>query len=279
MYRAPGKNPQVPGTSILKEEIMFKIIANREVGPGIFQLVLNYDQLPQKPQPGQFFNIKVSQEGSDDPLLRRPFSIFDFDGAEKRVEFIYRVVGKGTKILSEMKKGKELDLLGPLGTPFSLDNAEGNVHLIGGGMGIAPLYYLAKKLKNTKQSIYLGAANKKELEFFEEKFEDLGVECHLAAMEEKLEIQGSALVLWLNYLQKESPNYVYTCGPEKMLAAVEKECLKNNIGGELSVEKRMGCGIGVCLSCSCETKAENEKNKRACVEGPVFGLGEVVLGA
>jgi len=258
---------------------MFKIIANREVGPGIFQLVLNYDQLPQQPKPGHFFNIKVSQSGSDDPLLRRPFSIFDFDAAEKKVEFIYRVVGKGTKILSKLEKDTALDVLGPLGTPFSLDAAEGNVHLIGGGMGIAPLYYLAKKLKSSSQTVYLGAANKAELEFFEEKFKGLGVECHLAAMEEKLEIKGSALVLWLNYLEKNTPDYVYTCGPEKMLAAVEKEALKNNIGGELSVEKRMGCGIGVCLSCSCETREDDQKNKRACVEGPVFGLGEVILSA
>ena len=257
---------------------MFKIISNREVGPGIFHLVLNYNQLTQKPEPGQFFNIKVNQDGSDDPILRRPFSIFDFDGAEKTIEFIYRVVGKGTKILSETGIGSKLDVLGPLGTPFSLADAKGNVDLIGGGMGIAPLYYLAKKLKSCSQTIYLGAANGAELEFFKEKFEDLGVSTHLAAMEEKLEIKGSALVLWLNYLEKQSPNFVYTCGPEKMLAAVEKECLKNNIGGELSIEKRMGCGIGVCLSCSCESKADNEKNKRACVEGPVFALGEVVLG-
>jgi dihydroorotate dehydrogenase electron transfer subunit len=258
---------------------MFKIIANNEVGPGIFQLVLNYDQLPQKPEPGQFFNIKVSQSGSDDPLLRRPFSIFDFDAAEKKIEFIYRVVGKGTKILSKLEKETELDVLGPLGTPFSLNQNKGNVHLIGGGMGIAPLYYLAKKLKSSKQKVYLGAANQAELNFFEEKFKGLGVELHLAAMEEKLEIKGSALVLWLNYLEKNTPDYVYTCGPEKMLAAVEKEALKNNIGGQLSVEKRMGCGIGVCLSCSCETREEDQKNKRACEEGPVFGLGEVILSA
>ena len=258
---------------------MFKIIANNEVGPEIYQLVLNYDQLLQQPEPGQFFNIKVSQDGSDDPLLRRPFSIFDFDAAEKKLEIIYRVVGKGTKILSNLEKGTDLDLLGPLGTPFSLDEAGGNIHLIGGGMGIAPLHYLAKKIKSSRQTVYLGAANKAELEFFEEKFKGLGVELHLAAMEEKLEIKGSALVLWLNYLKKNTPDYIYTCGPEKMLAAVEREALKNNIGGELSVEKRMGCGIGVCLSCSCETKAEDQKNKRACVEGPVFGLGEVVLSA
>ena len=258
---------------------MFKIINNREVGPDMFQLVLNYDQLPQNPEPGHFFNIKVSQESSADPILRRPFSIFDFDAAEKKLEFIYKVVGRGTKILSNLKKGTELDVLGPLGTPFSRNKDKGNVHLIGGGMGIAPLYYLAKKIKSNNQTVYLGAANKAELKFFGEKFKGLGVATHLAAMEEKLEIKGSALVLWLNYLEKNSPDYIYTCGPEKMLAAVEKEALKNNIGGQLSVEKRMGCGIGVCLSCSCETREEDQKNKRACVEGPVFGLGEVILSA
>jgi len=257
---------------------MFKILSNKNVGPDIYHLVLSYEQLPQKPEPGQFFNIRLSGESSSDPLLRRPFSLFDFDSADKKVEFVYRVVGRGTEILSKLKEGKELDVLGPLGSPFSAEDREGLVHLIGGGMGIAPLYYLAKKLRSSIQNVFLGAANSNELEFFEEKFKGLGVETHLAAMEEKLEIKGSALVLWLNYLQQETPNFVYTCGPEQMLAAVEKECLKNRIGGELSVEKRMGCGIGVCLSCSCESRDEEEKNKRACVEGPVFGLGEVVLG-
>jgi dihydroorotate dehydrogenase electron transfer subunit len=257
---------------------MFKIIANREVGPGIFQLVLNYDKLPQNPEPGHFFNIKVSQPGSDDPLLRRPFSIFDFDAAEKKVEFIYRVVGKGTKVLSKLKIGTELDVLGPLGSPFSLNNMNKEINLIGGGMGIAPLFYLARKLEkqNAALKVYLGAADKSELKFFENKFSQLKAEIYLASMSEELTIQGTALDLWLNKLEKK-PDFIYSCGPEKMLSAVEKEALKNNIIGEISIEKRMGCGIGVCLSCSCETKTEDKKNKRACVEGPVFELGEVVL--
>lgn len=257
---------------------MFEILANKKVGPDIYHLVLNYEQLPQNPEPGQFFNIKVRTNSSNDPLLRRPFSLFDFDEADKKVEFVYRVVGRGTEILSKKKVGEKLDVLGPLGSPFSIKNRDGLVHLIGGGMGIAPLYYLSKKLRTSIQKVFLGAGTYKELNFFSKKFEGLGVDVHLAAMEEKLEIKGSALVLWLNYLQQETPNFVYSCGPEKMLAAVEKECLKNRIGGELSVEKRMGCGIGVCLSCSCQSRNEDNENKRACVEGPVFGLGEVVIG-
>lgn len=258
---------------------MFKIITNEEVGPDIFKLALEYDQLPQKPKPGQFFNIKVSQELSDDPLLRRPFSIFDFKPEEKRVEFIYKVVGKGTRVLSKLKNGNKLDVLGPLGNPFSLDKTKTKIDLIGGGMGIAPLFYLAKKLEkqNANLKIYLGAANKKELNFFETEFSRLKADIYLASMAEKLTIKGTALDLWLSKL--ENPDFIYICGPEKMLAAVEKEALKNDILGELSIEKRMGCGIGVCLSCSCETKAEAGKNKRACVEGPVFKLGEVVLDA
>ncbi len=257
---------------------MFEILSNKRVGPKIYHLVLSYEQLPQNPEPGQFFNIKVAKKSSSDPLLRRPFSLFDFDEADKKIEFVYRVVGRGTEILSESKTGEKLDVLGPLGNPFSLKDRKGLVHLIGGGMGIAPLYYLSKKLRNSIQKVFLGAGTYEELEFFSKKFKGLDLDVHLAAMEEKLEIKGSALVLWLNYLQQETPNFVYSCGPEKMLAAVEKECLKNNIGGELSVEKRMGCGIGVCLSCSCQSKNEENKNKRACVEGPVFGMGEVVIG-
>lgn len=259
---------------------MFKIIANHTIGPGIFQLVLNYDQLPQNPKPGQFFNIKVSQRGSDDPLLRRPFSIFDFKSEEKRVEFIYKVVGKGTQVLSKLKKGTELDVLGPLGSPFSLNNMNKEINLIGGGMGIAPLFYLAKKLEkqNVELKVYLGAADKSELNFFKNKFSQLKADIYLASMSEKLTIKGTALDLWLKKLEKK-PDFIYSCGPEKMLTAVEEVALKNDIMGEISIEKRMGCGIGVCLSCSCETRAEDEKNKRACVEGPVFELGEVVLDA
>lgn len=263
-----------------KESFMFKIIENKNVGPNIFQLVLNYDQLSQNPEPGQFFNIKVSQNGSDDPLLRRPFSIFDFDAAAKKIEFVYKVVGKGTKILSEFEIGTELDVLGPLGSPFSLNESRNEIHLIGGGLGIAPLFYLAKKSvkRNEKLKIFIGAANKSELNFFEDKFKKLKAELYLASMEEKLTIKGTALDLWLDKLQ-QPPDFIYSCGPEKMLAAVEKKALKKNIAGEISIEKRMGCGIGVCLSCSCETTAENQKNKRACLEGPVFEIGEVVLDA
>jgi len=262
-----------------KENFMFKIIKNKKVGPNIFQLVLNYDHLDENPEPGQFFNIKVSHRGSDDPLLRRPFSIFDFNAADKEIEFIYKVVGKGTKILSEFETGTELDILGPLGNPFSLNENGEDIHLIGGGMGIAPLFYLAKKLekRNKKIKIYIGAANKAELNFFENKFKKLKTKLYLASMEEKLTIKGTALDLWLDKLQY-NPDFIYSCGPEKMLAAVEKEALMKNIIGEISIEKRMGCGIGVCLSCSCETTDKNQKNKRACVEGPVFKIGEVVLG-
>lgn len=260
---------------------MFEIIANREVGPKIYQLALTYDQLAEEPTPGQFFNLKVSQNGSSDPLLRRPFSIFDFEKDEKRIEFVYKVVGRGTRILSQLKKGAELDILGPLGSPFTVSKKT-KLDLIGGGMGIAPLYYLAKKLKENYSvlpTVYLGAADYQELEFFAEKFKCLGLEIHLAADREKLEIKGTALDLWLNYLQDQKPDFVYSCGPEKMLAAVEAEVLKNNLKGELSVEKRMGCGIGICLSCSCESKFAEEKNKRACIEGPVFEFGEVVIDA
>lgn len=258
---------------------MFKVIANNEVGPEIYQLVLTYDQLAEEPAPGQFFNLKVSGDGTADPLLRRPFSIFDFEKETKRIEFVYKVVGRGTKILTQLKKGAEIDILGPLGSPFTvLEKAE--VDLIGGGMGIAPLYYLAKKLKESSRiepSLYLGAASRAELDFFAEKFKALGLEPHLAADREKLEIKGTALTLWLNYLQDRKPEFVYSCGPEKMLAAVEAEVLKNKLKGELSVEKRMGCGIGICLSCSCRSKSAEAKNKRACVEGPVFEFGEVVI--
>lgn len=255
---------------------MYEIFSNKEVGPDIYHLVLKCEGLEKEVEAGQFFNIKLSGINSYDPLLRRPLSVFDFSNESKRVEFVYKVVGKGTEILANYDPGEKLDLLGPLGSPFSIsDRQSANIHLIGGGMGIAPLYLLAKKLKDLPIKVFLGAANKAELEFFADKFKNLGVEIHLAAMEEKLEIKGTALRLWDNYLKSELPSFVYCCGPEPLLSAVEIKALKEKIPGEISIEKRMGCGFGVCLSCSCESRNENEKNKRACVEGPVFAFGEV----
>ncbi|MGM0603750.1 MAG: dihydroorotate dehydrogenase electron transfer subunit [Bacillota bacterium] len=255
---------------------MFEIIKNKEVGPDIFHLVLKCDELSEKPKPGQFFNVKVSRKLSTDPLLRRPFSVFDFNEEQNILELVYRKVGRGTEILSKYKEGEKLDVIGPLGNPFSTEKRRGLIHLVGGGMGIVPLHYLARTLDKGEKKVFLGAESSDELEFFTKRFKKMDVEIHRAAMTEKMEIKGSVLVLWMNYLDQEKPLFVYTCGPEKMLSAVEKECLKNSIQGQLSIEKRMGCGIGVCLSCSCET---TEGNKRSCVDGPVFTLGEVVLNA
>ncbi len=255
---------------------MFEIISNKQVGPDIFHLVLKCSELKEKPKPGQFFNVKVSRNLTTDPLLRRPFSVFDFDEKENILELVYRKIGRGTEILSKYRAGEKLDVIGPLGNPFTTKKRAGLIHLVGGGMGIVPLHYLAKSLKKGEKKVFLGAESAAELKFFTKKFKKMNVEIHRAAVEEKLEIKGSVMVLWMNYLNQEKPLFVYTCGPEKMLSAVEKECLKNSIQGQLSIERRMGCGIGVCLSCSCETK---DGNKRSCVDGPVFTLGEVVLNA
>ncbi|SFL68024.1 dihydroorotate dehydrogenase electron transfer subunit [Halanaerobium salsuginis] len=257
---------------------MFKIIANRLVGPKIYEIIIKADKLIEQPQPGQFFNLKVNKLKSKDPFLRRPFSVFDFNPVSQQLTFVYRVVGRGTEILSSFKVGDSLDLLGPLGKGFTLPENKKSLHLIGGGIGIAPLYYLARVLADQQQlSIYLGAETKTELNFFQQKFSELKCSIKLTAMAEKLDFKGTALQLWLKNLPANKADFIYVCGPEKMLLAVEKEALARNIDGELSVEKRMGCGIGICLSCSCQSVESPLTRKRACIEGPVFKLGEVEL--
>jgi dihydroorotate dehydrogenase electron transfer subunit len=252
------------------------------VGRDIFKLELLAPDATNKCKAGQFFHLKVANSGND-PLLRRPFSVFDVNYKNKSISLLYRMIGRGTEILSNYNMGDKLDVLGPLGNGFTLDKGNKNIHLVGGGMGIAPLYFLTKKLasrnnNNVKINVFLGTKRKNEMLYFTKLFSNVNMHTlKRATSDGSIGFKGNVVNMWKNMLSKNSlagSNYVYTCGPEIMLKSIQKVIKKYNIKGECSLERRMGCGIGVCLSCICETK---NGQQRTCKEGPVFSLSEVVF--
>lgn len=247
---------------------------NKEVGPDIYKMVFKAEKKIAG-RPGQFIHLKINND-SYDPLLRRPFSIFDINEKEKLLTIIYKVCGRGTELMKDIKSGDEVDILNNLGNGFNLKNKNKNIVLIGGGMGIAPLYFLAKKVyKNNNVVVLLGAKNKKELDFMNYKFSELDVEVYNATTDGSLGFKGTVVELLKDsIIDKREIEYIYSCGPTAMLKEVKSLVINKNIEAEASLEERMGCGVGVCLSCTVRTI---NGNMRACKEGPVFPLKEVIF--
>ena len=209
--------------------------------------------------PGQFVNVKI-----DGLYLRRPISVCDKE--EGALTLVYKVVGKGTAALSEAKPGAEFDVLTGLGNGYDLSLSGNAPLLVGGGVGVPPLYYLAKRLieKGVKPFVALGF-NRKEEVFFQKEFEALGAKVALATVDGSQGVKG-----FVTNVLPENYSYFYACGPEPMLKALYNATTSE---GELSFEERMGCGFGACMGCSCKTIAGN---KRICKDGPVLKKGEIL---
>ena len=209
---------------------------------------------------GQFINLKASN--NTDPLIRRPFSIYNHN--DNIIEVVIRVIGKGTKLISEFDIG-EIDMLGPLGKSFTIKK-EQNLLLIGGGVGNAPLYYLGKKLKNYNNKLtYIYGSRSKNFIYQKNEFAGLFDEVHFVTDDGSEGEKGFVTDIAEKILSNENFDMIYTCGPTIMMKKVSE--LSNNIPVEVSVENYFGCGIGLCVGCTIETDGQQ---KRACIDGPVF---------
>ena len=208
---------------------------------------------------GQFVNVKI-----DGLYLRRPISVADKKDGE--LTLVYKTVGKGTAALSTAAVGTTFDVLTGLGNGYDLSLSGETPLLIGGGVGVPPLYYLAKKLleKGAKPVVALGF-NRKEEVFFVKEFEALGVKVLLATVDGSAGEKG-----FVTGVLPQDYSYFYCCGPEPMLKAVYNA---TETDGEFSFEERMGCGFGACMGCSCKTIVGN---KRICKDGPVLKKGEIL---
>ncbi len=236
---------------------IYEIVSNRPIALDTYEMVLAGD-MGFVENPGQFVNIQL--EGL---YLRRPISICDWD--DRTMTLIYKVVGRGTRQMAAMAPGHKLDLLTGLGNGFSVEEAGEHSLVIGGGVGVPPLYGLCKRLvqQGKRASAVLGFG-KQEQVFYQKEFEELGCPVYLATEDGSLGTKGfvTDVMAQLDY------DYYFACGPMPMLRAVHAMGRR----GQLSFEERMGCGFGACMGCSCETLVGT---KRICVDGPVMRSEEV----
>jgi len=240
------------------KQSLFTIVSNEALTDSVYKMVLGGDTSAIT-APGQFVNIQLTGK-----FLRRPISVCDYD--EKTLTIIYKVVGKGTEAMSAMASGEVLDILTGLGNGYDLTLSGEYPVLIGGGVGVPPMYNLAKKLmaEGKKVSVILGFNTKSEI-FYEDAFKALGCDVTVTTVDGSYGVKG-----FVTNALPENYTYFYTCGPEPMLKAVYKA---TSTSGQMSFEERMGCGFGACMGCSCKTLTGY---KRICKEGPVMKKEEIL---
>lgn len=237
---------------------LFEIVENTPLTDNVFKMVLKGD-VSAVTAPGQFVNIQL-----DGLYLRRPISVCDL--SEDTLTIIYKVVGKGTRQMSRMSEGK-LDILTGLGNGYDLSLAGQKSVLLGGGVGVPPMYLLARRLiaQGREVKVVLGFNTHDEV-FYEQEFRDLGADVTVTTVDGSYGVKGFVT----DVLKNLDTTYFYACGPEPMLKAVYKA---TTTSGQMSFEKRMGCGFGACMGCSCKTITGY---KRICKEGPVMRKEEIL---
>ena len=240
-------------------ESIFTVISNEKIAKNTYKIILSGNT--DGGRPGQFVNIKI-----DGFFLRRPISVCDIE--ENTLTLIYKTVGAGTDKLSKTEKGEKLDILAFLGNGYDLSKSGEAPLLIGGGVGVPPLFLLAKKLvkEGKKPTAILGFNSADEI-FLKDEFETIGVKTFIATADGSVGTRGFVTDVMKN---TDIYTYFYTCGPEPMLRAVYNE---SKTDGEFSFEERMGCGFGACVGCTCKTKYGN---KRICRDGPVLSKEEII---
>ena len=252
-----------------KIKMTANIIRQEMIGTDIFSMIIQAKEIAVQAKPGQFVDL-YSADGSK--LLPRPISLCEIDRVAGTLRLVYRIAGKGTAEFSKLTSEHTIDVLGPLGNGFNLE--DGKAILIGGGIGIPPMLQLAKELKCEK-SIVLGYRDE---EFLSEEFKPYG-EVYKSSDNGAIGVKGTVMDAIKEYGIEGT--HIYACGPTPMLRAIQKYALENGIRAQLSLEERMACGVGACLACVCKSKEvdhhSNVNNKRVCKDGPVFYAEEVEL--
>lgn len=248
--------------------------SQKEIGRNIFEMKLQGKLVGEITSPGQFVHIRPSD--SYDMLLRRPISIASIDTAANEMTILYRAEGQGTKSLSKKREGDEVDVLGPLGNGFPIAETEAGqtAFLIGGGIGVPPLYELSKQLTAKGVTcVHVLGFQSEDVVFYEDKFNALG-ETHIVTVDGTAGTKGFVTTV-MEKLGEDFATY-YSCGPMPMLNAVQKAYEGKK--GFLSFEQRMGCGVGACFACVCETTEKSDKAYiKVCSDGPVFPAGVVAI--
>ena len=240
------------------KQSIFEIVSNEALTDSVYKMVLSGDTSAITAS-GQFVNIQLTGK-----FLRRPISVCDYDDATLTI--VYKVIGHGTEQMSAMGAGEKLDILTGLGNGYDLTVSGDHPVLLGGGVGVPPMYNLARKLRSQGKtvSVILGFNTKSEI-FYEDEFKALGCDVTVTTVDGSYGVKG-----FVTDALPENYTYFYTCGPEPMLKAVYRA---TNTSGQMSFEERMGCGFGACMGCSCKTLTGY---KRICKEGPVMRKEEIL---
>lgn len=254
----------------MKENIFdetIKILENKKINQKYYKLSFLSHKLSSKVSPGQFLHVQINT--SEDPFLRRPFSYYKVSG--KRVEILYEVLGRGTKILSEKTKGMEIKVMGPLGKGFRAEVKNKKRVLIAGGIGVPPMIFLAEKFRT--DYILIGTRSKNEI-IPKSELEKVRAKIYYSTDDGSYGIKGNALSLLEKVLKTETPKniFIQTCGPKQMMDAILKKAKKLNMEGEASLDESMACGVGACLGCMVET---TDGMVPSCTCGPVFNFEKI----
>jgi dihydroorotate dehydrogenase electron transfer subunit len=259
----------------MKHQEIAKVLENKKAAPEHYRITLAAPKISSVALPGQFVMVKIG-DGSD-PLLRRPLSFNGIDRAKGTIDILFKVVGKATRILSEIEPGEDLDIIGPLGNGFNLNNTKELAIVVGGGAGVAPLLSLAKELKTKGKAVYvLIGANNINSVVCEEDFKVLGIETTVSTDDGTYGIKGLISDVLINVVgSKLSPanSCIYACGPRPMIKALENISAQYKIPCQVSLEEWMACGIGACNGCTVKTK---QGYKKVCSDGPVFNVEDIL---
>lgn len=259
--------------------IKAKLLEKEELKPGIFKFSVQADEIVNTARPGNFIEIRVNDD--IEPFLRRPISIYNMDKEKGILEFIFQVKGKGTTILAKRNEGEAIDIVGPLGFGTFKYSSYENLAIIGGGIGVFPLYELAKSAKNENKNVntYLGFRNK-DLVVLENEFKQVSNQLTITTDDGSYSQKGFAIDFLKKDIEAGKIDSIYACGPLPMLRAVRELALEKNIPCQISLEERMACGLGVCLGCAVKTAKSSKEAPEywhVCKAGPVFQAKDVEI--
>lgn len=259
--------------------IKSKLLKKEELISGIFKFSVQADEIVSTAKPGNFIEIRVNDD--IEPFLRRPISIYNMDKEKGILEFIFQVKGKGTTILSKRNEGELIDIVGPLGFGTFKYSSYENLAIIGGGIGIFPLYELAKCAHDENKNVntYLGFRNK-DLVVLEDEFGKVSNNLTITTDDGSYAQKGFAIDFLKKDIEDGKIDSIYACGPLPMLRAVRELAIEKNIPCQISLEEKMACGLGVCLGCAVKTAASpNDAPEywHVCKGGPVFQAKEVEI--
>ena len=244
-----------------------KVIGQRVLNSTTKLIEVYAPEIASQAVPGQFVNVQVCKNTA--PLLRRPFGVAGVNKAKGSFTMIYRIIGEGTHILANVLPEDELSIVGPLGHGF--DMAAQKPLLVGGGLGLAPLLYLAEGFGKGKTDILMGGRCQEDL-FWTGMYAELSQEVFVTTDDGSMGTKGTVMALLPQLLAEGGYDCVYVCGPVPMMKAVAAACLEAGVKCQVSLEKYMACGLGACLSCSCQGIG---KRLKVCTDGPVFWAEEV----